>query len=868
MWLVFHELDTMAEFEKLKLFCSYSHSDEDEIKNFLEHIAPLLNNGLISQWYDRRIKAGENFRENIDNNLDDADIVCLFVSAKFLSSDACIAEKEDSLKLKERKGVSVIPIILSDCGWKDDPDISPLLALPTDGEPVSNFENPNIAWSNVYDGLKSVIQQEIAVRKLKICDQFVTTFLQNTDLLSKAHSQKEEILLEHIFVYPELAEYNDLREYEKKRNSENLLEDFHAHPKILIAGENHSGKTTLCKKFYAELHHKNFVPIYISDGNNSYRGKIEKKISDAFREQYSNDETLLEEIDLDRVVLLIDDFHLAKNKERLLQTLTPYRHQIIIVDEIFGLNLQDENLTSSFKHFEIEKFNPTLRNKLIRKWLELTESGHDASQNMNAFYQNIDQKTELVDSALGKSIGSGIMPAYPFFILMVINTYETFAKPLDQEITSQGYCYQALIYAYLIKRGVKNDEIDTYVNFLTELAFYLYQSEKRELSLHEFENFISQYKGQYNLPVAEKTLLANLQATKMFSSDNFNNYSFCYPYLYYFFVAKYLADHLEECKDTVCHIMNNLHKNDYAYIAVFLSHHSKHIFILKKIIEIASSLFQKYTPFTLTRDELGFFDRQADMIVQAVLPEASNLSEQERKQDLIVQDKLEELNENEETNDDDDDDELVRELRRSIKTVEVMGMVIKNRAGSLEKDKLESVFKEGMSVHLRVMQSFVELVKNEEAQQEVVEFIQNRLSLRARNKGKNPDRDKLMVMSRAIFWNINFFVLYSIITKIIHSLGSDKLTAIIETVCDREGTPAAFLVKHGILMWYNKNLQLDCITDRIKSDDFSEVTKTILNYRIVDHCRTHSVNYKEKQKIESKLGIPSIKLLKGGNPEN
>ena len=69
-------------------------------------------------------------------------------------------------------------------------------------------------------------------------------------------------------------------------------------------------------------------------------------------------------------------------------------------------------------------------------------------------------------------------------------------------------------------------------------------------------------------------------------------------------------------------------------------------------------------------------------------------------------------------------------------------------------------------------------------------------------------------------------------------------------------------------MWYNKNLQLDYITDEIKSDDFSEIAKNILRHRIADHCRIHSVSFKEKQKIENKLNIPSMKLLKVGNQEN
>lgn len=850
----------MDECEKLKLFYSYSHVDEDKVEKFVKHLTPLKNKGLISEWYDRMIIAGENFREHIDNNLDDADIVCLFVSAEFLASDECMAEKADAIKLKGSKGISVIPIILSDCGWKDDLDISSMLALPTDGRAVTNFEDSDAAWKDVYDGLKSVVQKRIAIRKLKICDQFATSFLQNTELLSKSHSQKEEILLEHIFVYPELVEYDNLGERGSKRSSEKLLENFSNHPKILIAGENHSGKTTLCKKFYIELRHTNFVPVYLSDSNNKYHGKIENRISEAFRKQYGDSGVPLEEIDINRVVLLIDDFHLAKNKEKIIQDLNPYRHQIIIVDEIFGLNLQDETLISSFKHFEIEEFSPSLRDQLIRKWRELAEPDREEPKNENTVYKGIDKTTELVDSALGKSIGGGIMPAYPFFILVVIITYETFAKPHDQEITSQGYCYQALIYAYLTKRGVKNDEIDTYLNFLTELAFYFYQNKKYELPVDEFDAFISQYKGKYNLPVAEKTLLLNLQQTNIFSSNEFNNYSFCYSYLYYFFVAKYLADHLEDCEEIICHIMNNLHKNDYAYIAVFLAHHSRKNFVLDKITEIASNLFKKCEPFTLTRNELDFFDSQANVIVRAVLPQAYNTSEQERKQDLIARDQLEELKEEEEET----DDELIKELRRSIKTVEVMGMMIKNRAGSLEREKLESIFEKGMNVHLRVMQSFIALVKDKDAQKEIVDFIKSKLSLIEKDRGEKPSKRQLEAMSKTIFWNMNFFVVYNIINKIIHSLGSDQLITIIETVCDKENTPATFLVKHGVLMWYKKSLQIDRIANAIRSDDFSVIAKTILKHRIVDHCRTHSVGYKERQKLEGKLGISSIKFVKGG----
>jgi len=856
----------MKQIEKLKLFICYSHLDEGHINEFIKHIAPLKNNGLIEDWYDRKIIPGQAFQADIDNNLGNADTICLFISANFLSSPACMEEKTNALELKKRKGVVVVPIILSACGWLDYKKLSSLLALPPDGKPISDFTNSNNAWNTVYKGLKVVIEKEIKIKQLKITEQF-SSFLQNTGLLAKAHSQKEKVLLDDIFVYPELDKYDDLREYEKKGSSEKFIEDFWDNSKMLIAGENQSGKTTLCKKLFMELRKINFVPVYISDEANQYRGKIENKIAKAYKKQY---EILpIEEIDKHRMVPIIDDFHFAKSKEKHIYDLSSYEHQIVVVDDIFCLNFKDESIIKAFSHFKIKEFTPSLRNKLIKKWTHLTDKKNNVSHNENEIYQSIDKTTELVNTTLGKIIGSGIMPAYPFFILSVISTYETFGKPLDQEITSQGYCYQALIYLYLKKQGVKNEEIDTYINFLTEFAFFFYTSKKSELSKDEYNSFMELYLDKYNFPIKQETLLSKLQQTQIIALDNCNNYSFCYQYLYYFFVAKYLAEHIEDNKKIIDSIINNLQKDENAYIAIFISHHSKNIYILDEIILNSYCLFDKYKPAILSKEELSFFDKQANIIVKAVLPPTNVPPEKERAERLKIQDAVEQINRDEKTKnfrEDENNDNLAMELRRSIKTVEVMGRILKNRAGSLEKSRLESIFEEAMKVHLRILTSFFEFIKNEKEQQKIVNFILNKLNkiiegTGKKEKPKSMSQEKLEKLAKLIFWNMNFFVVHGLINKIIHSVGSNKLTAIVKKVCDNENTPASFLVKHGILMWYNKNIQIDNIAERIDEDGFSDTAKKVIRFMIVNHCSMHSLGFKEKQKIEHKFGIPSEKLL-------
>ena len=864
----------MKQNVKLKLFISYSHLDEGHIENFTNHIAPLKNNGFIEHWYDRKIIVGQDFKDNIDNNLENADIVCLCISANFFSSNACMKERMNALELKKKKGIAVVPIILSACGWLDDKEISSLLALPTDGQPISNFTDSNNAWNNVYNGLKGVIEKENKIKQLNITEQF-SSFLSNTGLLTKAHSQKDIVLLKDIFVYPELAKYDDLGDYEKRDSSEKLINGFSDYPRILIAGEDQSGKTTLCKKMFIELREKNFVPVYISVKPDQDEGKIENKISKAYKEQY---ETIpIEDINRERIVPIIDDFHFSKNKEKHILDLSSYGHQIVIVDDIFSLNFKDETIIKSFTRFKIKEFIPSLRNRLIKQWTHLTDKDVN---NESTEYHSIDKTTELVNTALGKVIGSGIMPAYPFFILAVISTYETFEKPLDQEITSQGYCYQALIYMYLRKQGVKNEDIDTYINFLTEFAFFFYTAKKNELSTDEFNSFMESYFSKYNFPIKQETLLKNLQKTQIIVLDSFNNYRFCYPYLYYFFVAKYLAEHVEDNKNTIDFIINNLHKDENAYISIFISHHSQNAYILDEIILNASILFDKYKPATLSKKELNFFDEQVDIIVKAVLPPRNLTPEQERAKRLESQDKKEQLNvegKKKIIQEEKSDDDLEMELRRSIKTVEVMGCIVKNRAGSLEKSRLEFIFEEAIKVHLRILTSFFELIRNETGQQEIVKLISERLhkiiednEIEDKEKKQKPkplSQEKLDKLSKIIFWNMNFFIVYGLIDKIVKSLGSNKLIAVVEKVCDNENTPASFLLKHGILMWYNKNLQIDNIAKSIDEDGFSEIAKKIMRFMIVNHCSMHPVGFKEKQKIENKLKISSQKLLrveKGG----
>src|SRR5437588_12158084 len=73
----------------LTLFYSYAHKDEAFREKLEEQLKVLARRGLITGWHDRKIVAGDDWKDQIDNNLDSADIILLLISPSFLASDYC-----------------------------------------------------------------------------------------------------------------------------------------------------------------------------------------------------------------------------------------------------------------------------------------------------------------------------------------------------------------------------------------------------------------------------------------------------------------------------------------------------------------------------------------------------------------------------------------------------------------------------------------------------------------------------------------------------------------------------------------------------------------------------------------------------------
>jgi hypothetical protein len=150
--------------EPLKLLYCYARKDKNLRDKLDAHLSVLHHLNQIASWHDHEIEPGVKWKEEIDIQLNTADIILLLVSPDFMASKYCYGvEMQRAIERHERGEAKVIPVILRPInGWQDTP-IGKLQALPKDAKPVvdrKRWPTLDYALENVVSGIKEVINKK------------------------------------------------------------------------------------------------------------------------------------------------------------------------------------------------------------------------------------------------------------------------------------------------------------------------------------------------------------------------------------------------------------------------------------------------------------------------------------------------------------------------------------------------------------------------------------------------------------------------------------------------------------------------------------------------------------------------------------
>lgn len=671
-------------------------------------------------------------------------------------------------------------------------------------------------------------------------------------------SQRNSVKLSDVFVFPDLdpigKEGNSF--FENYIDASTLLNSQNKH--AVLTGESQTGKTSLLSYLYLKFYENGFTPVLLS-GKDIKDDSLSKYIKKAFKQQYNASEldiNKFEQLAIEKKVLLVDDYHESKiNSEYTKKIIT---QAIKSFGGAFFFISSEEMLVPAIRTdfheislFRILPLGYKKRNELIERYLMLKENKYTINE--QSFLDQVQTSFDMVQRVLGDKL----MPSYPIFILSILQAIEY--KPLKQSETSSAYCYQTLLHYSLHKAGVGNEELDTFFNFLTELAYDFVVSKKERISRADLNDFYLKYSNSYISPSYDTLIKTIKKATIITESDN--EISFGYNYILYYLSGKKIADilHTKEGQNVVELLFKEVHLERNANILVFITHHSKDISFIEQCLLNSMLVLDTTKPITIEKNDS--FYKEIEELVLAVkndVLEINKSSREVREKMLIRRDRqtaeIEKIR-NEEPESTMEQNELVLPFHRSIRSIEIVGQIIRNRKGSLPKEQLVDMIEELYTAGFRTIGYLTSLVSG--TKKDIIEMIYQE----ARDKTDAVEIEKRIDRFIQI---LCYEACKNIFGKLMHCAGNKELKDLYTTVASRINTPAAKLVSFGINSYYN-TINVEEVKKLAEEFSNNHVALQLLRGRVRGYIYHRNPDFKIKQQLASCLNMRLSSVTQPGS---
>lgn len=685
------------------------------------------------------------------------------------------------------------------------------------------------------------------------------------------HPQKEKILLDDIYVYPEFFKIESSESVEEENTdgpcvSSSLLKDLKKENenKFLIIGEEKSGKTSLAKMLYKEFLDKDFIPIYL-DGmkiKNCNLEKIDTEIKKAFETQYEEDEwDCFHVLEKKNKFLIIDNFDqfYEKNlkKKEIMEALENKFPNIII----FGHGLLEIEIIvpkissmKNYQKFRIIEFGHHLRYCLIKKWNTLGSENED---------REIQRKNQEAERILAFSIGKNLVPSFPVFILTSLQMIES-GNSTNLEHSTQGHYYQYLITESILKYIKKNDEITSFFSYLREIAFVMYKKNQfKGLYKEEWEEFHKYFLTKYAISKNFNSLysfdifIKTLVSCDIIVYDDVSEIRFKYKYIYYYFLSKFFSDKIDEIEiiEIVKKLLKNIYTEEAANIVMFLTHHNNKIrFITNGLIENCKKIFNEHNPIKLNNDIVEI-NKLVDKLPIFSAPDINvenNITKEYKEKDRVERNINNDLKENTVVHEDYEVDEFMewaRSLNIALKSIEIIGNLLKNYHSVLEAETKIELIQETYNVSLKMTKFFFELVTKdlEGLTNKIEEFI---------IKKEEKQKIKQKEMARRLIFRLLALISYSFFEKTSSALGYDKLSITYDTVLEKNiDNNGIQLIDLMIRIFYFEEIPFQKIEKLKKEFVKNNLADYILKGIIYRFLYLNKIDYKVRQKLCDTVSI-------------
>ena len=611
---------------------------------------------------------------------------------------------------------------------------------------------------------------------------------------------------------------------------------------ILISGDSLSGKSSCIKYLIMNLSNS-FTTIFI-DGNGDIQLPIKSHIERMKKKCYNRIP------DNETTIVFIDNFHQIKNSDKRNKILEFFNKEkniylIITTDKLYNLQIIKNSIFDT--SYEILPLGYALEDKLINNWLEIVDFTKE----------DFNQKRIYYSSLINNIFLKYTMPRYPFFFYTILYSLFNNTKGLSVNITSEYYCYYFLISQCLLNANIELNQFDMYLNILSEISYLFFKritsknikdkKLKEEMILDFLEN---DYKTRYNINenISIDKILSKLHNAKIFVYSDIREYHFAYPYIYYFFLGKYFSENLNDNMEDIKKMIDNLHILENSYIIMFLIYNTKNSDILEYLNSSILSYLKNEKIMTLKNEDVNHLDKYSEKISNIVL---SNIDIEKNREDHFKRmDKFEEdynLNTDMYEEPDTYDDNFL-EIKKSIKSIELMGCIIKSRHASLLRDNIYRYFTNSVILSLKISNNLFGILQKEE--KEFVNWIETKML--------EEDIDNINNIKNIVdFIVYQIYYLISIFTIKISSqyLCSENLIYCINELKEEMPLPIIFLIEKDIKLNYKQNVDTSEIRKILSDKNISKYVKKIYIDLITSYCNINRINKKTLEEVEKIIGI-------------
>ncbi|RLA39457.1 MAG: hypothetical protein DRR42_27185, partial [Gammaproteobacteria bacterium] len=789
------------------------------------------------------------------------------ISADFLDSWYCFhVELNHALSRIANAEITVIPLIVRPCQWQMT-NLKNFVAVPKDGVAITSWQNADEAYSDAVGRIEESAKKLRELRRtsavettkggcatrscsLSVADKFAA-FLQETEITFSSKF-KDHVSLADIYVFPDLVdEKKEYEEFETYVDSSSLTAELQSNCEFLVHGAEQSGKTALSKVIFNELIETGSIPLWVN-GQDIGSSDVKKLVRRALREQYDGvSDDAFGAFGINKI-LIIDDFNLVKLNAKYLPNLMrnlrdTFDSLLFISDSSIKYDEDRYSELFDFEQLRILPFGNIKRNELIDKWNSL---GREETIPLDELYAANDSATRYLNTLIRRNV----LPPKPVYVLTTLSLLDA-SKPTDLSLSSYGHCYQVFIQQAFYRVGVANKDIDSYINYLSELAFYIYDQELQLVGPETLEKFEALYREKYVVRQGLSFCKGLLHSGIL--HQHTGGLAFGYKYIYYFYVAKYFTDHLDvrECKAAIEKLCWDIHSERNASILVFVVHHSKDPMIITEILDRSALVFEGFDESTLVQEEVIAIEAQVAQIPEIVL-EARQI-EEERGKRLKLRDDKERI---ENGNDDSDEihgksedpeiqSEILADISRSYRMVEVIGQVLRNRYGSLPKSQLFDLAEAAYATPLRFLRWFIDFMVSQE--REILSIAEHFVSQDDALSNKQVEK-----RARSMYLSMCYSTALAVIIKIANSVGSEPLIPIFDQLLEKHhASPVMQLIGVAIKLEFTKKIPKKEIKDLNHSLEGNPLVQRLLHEIVVRHLYLNPVSFGDRGWIASTLKL-------------